>query len=155
MADEGRVLGWDDEIQEDSRGWEPLPAGEYDFRVLAVEKGQHNGSAKLPPCPKAIVTIQVEHEGATRDLKTNLFLHSKTEGLLSAFFGAIGQKKHGEPLKMNWAIVEGSTGKVKIGPRKYKGNDGNEYLQDNIREFIYAEDVGKKLAQTGFTPGQF
>lgn len=152
---DGRVLGWDDEIQEDSKGWEPLPAGEYDFRVLTVERGQHNGSGKLPPCPKAIVTLEVEHEGQLHKIKNQLFLHSRTEGLLSAFFGSIGQKKHGEPLKMNWATVEGSAGRAKIAPRKYTGSDGNEYVTDDIKQFIYKDDAKPAAQQQGFTPGQF
>ncbi|MDK7260530.1 hypothetical protein QP450_07255, partial [Gardnerella vaginalis] len=51
----------------------------------------------------------------------NLFLHSRTEGLLSAFFGAIGQKKHGEPLRMNWNSVIGSVGVATFKNREYKG----------------------------------
>ena len=83
MSEMERELDWNDEIEKDS-DFTLLPEGDYDFTVESFERGRHPGSDKLPACNKAI-----------------LKLHTKTEGMISAFFTAIGQKKKGEKVKMN------------------------------------------------------
>jgi len=94
-----REFAWDDEIEKDS-DFVIIPEGDYTFTVSGFERGRHEGSEKLPPCPKAIVKLRVDMpDGTTQELTHNLFLHSKCEGLLSAFFVGIGQKKHGEKLR--------------------------------------------------------
>ena len=72
-------------------------------------------------------------------MKHNLFLHSSTEGMLSAFFGAIGQKKHGEPLRMNWNIL-GAKGVARIGKRQGTGKYADQKF-DDIKSMIYADEV--------------
>lgn len=135
-----RELNWDDEIVKDS-DFVLLPEGDYNFRVTAFERGRHNGSEKLPPCNKAVVTLEIDSpEGlgaapAKAYIKHNLFLHSRCEGLLSNFFTGIGQKKHGEPLKMNWNTVIGSTGRCKVTIRKWTGKDGNEMQSNEVKKF--------------------
>ena len=95
MAEE-REFGWDDEIENDNE-FQILPDGDYNFTVTGFERGRHQGSAKLPPCNKAIITLNVaDGKGNQGTIKHNLFLHTKTEGMLCAFFTAIGQRKHGE-----------------------------------------------------------
>lgn len=121
------ALGWDDVISEESGEFVLLPDGEYPFRVINFERGYHNGSDKLPKCPKATLTIEVDGGAKGKAVLThNLFLSRKTEGLLSAFFIAIGQKQHGQPLRMDWPKVPGATGRCKLGTREYKGNQYNE-----------------------------
>ena len=109
-----RELGWDDTIQQDSTDFILLPEGLYSFVVKGFERGRHmpnpQNPGKLPACNKATVNVEVATEQGVALLKHNLFLHSSTEGMLSAFFGAIGQKKKGEPLKMNWQTIIGSRG---------------------------------------------
>lgn len=122
MAEFERELGWDDEISNDST-FTLLPAGDYNFEVIGFERGRHNGSDKLPACNKAILTLELSDGINTVQIKHNLMLHTKTEGLVCAFFVAIGQRKHGEPLRMNWPAVVGSTGRCKVGIRQYNGND--------------------------------
>ena len=56
--------------------------------------------------------------------------------MLSAFFAAIGQKKKGEPLRMNWNTIIGATGVCKVGTRQYNGNNYNE-----VKSMLYPEDV--------------
>lgn len=134
MAEFERELNWDDEIIKDS-DFVLLPEGDYDFRVTAFERGRHQGSEKLPPCNKAVVTLEIDAPEGKAYIKHNLFLHSRCEGLLSNFFTGIGQKKHGEPLKMNWNAVIGSTGRCKVGIRKWTGRDGNEMQSNEVKKF--------------------
>ena len=129
-----RELGWDDQIERES-DFILAPAGDYDFVVTGFERARHEGSPKLPPCNKAVVSIQISTPEGDATIKHNLFLHTKTEGMLSAFFIGIGQKKHGEPLRMNWNNVIGARGKCKVGIREYKGDDGEIKQFNEIKKF--------------------
>lgn len=135
-----REFGWDDTIQEDSKEFITLAPGDYVFTVTNFERGRHTPNpqnpGKLPACNKAIITLQVETDEGLTTMTHNLFLHSSTEGMLSAFFGAIGQKKHGEPLQMNWNTVVGSTGVCRVGNRTYKDN-----VYNDVKQMIYADSV--------------
>lgn len=135
-----REFGWDDTIQQDTPDFILLPEGLYNFVVKGFERGRHmpnpQNPGKLPACNKATVSIGVTTAEGEALLKHNLFLHSSTEGMLSAFFGAIGQKKKGEPLKMNWQTIIGSRGVCKVGIRTYNGNQYNE-----VKAMLYPEDV--------------
>ena len=107
-----REFDWNDEITQDSGEFLLLPEGDYKFIVESYERGRHQPQpgGKLPACNKAIVNIIVKTAEGDVKLKHNLFLHSSTEGMLSAFFGSIGLKKKGEPLKMNWQEIAGKQG---------------------------------------------
>ena len=161
--DNERELNWDDEIVKDS-DFVLLPEGDYNFRVTAFERGRHSGSEKLPPCNKAIVTLEIDSPQGKAYIKHNLFLHSRCEGLLSNFFTGIGQKKHGEPLKMNWSAVIGSTGRCKVGIRHWKNSNLGEDMQSNEIKKFYEPTVSNATqnapaassAPSGvYTPGTF
>lgn len=132
-----REFGWDDVIQQDQE-FVLLPEGLYEFTVTGFERARHtpSGNGKLPACNKAIVSVEVVAPQGKVTMKHNLFLHSSTEGMLSAFFGAIGQKRKGEPLKMDWNKIIGTRGVCKVGIRTYNGNQYNE-----IKAMYYPEDV--------------
>jgi len=167
-----RELGWDDTIQKDGGEFTLLPAGDYDFTVTKFERGRFAGSAKMPACNQAKLEITV-HSPEHGDVVIfhNLFLHTKTEGLLSNFFAGIGQKKKGEPLRMNWNAVVGARGRLKLEINKFKGNDGQERTNNQVKSFYSYEDLNQQPPQQqqynqapfpgaqqqggGFTPGQF
>jgi len=140
-AELGRELGWDDEIEKDGNDYVTLPEGDYDFEIVSFERARHPGSEKLPPCNKAVVKIKVEAEQGVALFNHNLFLHTNTEGMLSAFFAGIGQKKKGEKVTMNWSLVPGSTGKAKIGIRKYTPEGGEERTYNEVRKFYPKEEA--------------
>lgn len=138
-----REFGWEDVIEKDSSGFVQLTPGDYQFTVTNFERARHtpkSQDAKLPACNKAIITVEIETTEGIAILTHNLFLHSSTEGMLSAFFGAIGQKKHGEPLKMNWNTVVGAKGVARINKRKGTGQYADKEY-DNIKSMIYADEV--------------
>lgn len=146
-----REFGWDDVIQNDSSGAVLLPEGDYDFVIRSVERARHGGSAKLPPCNKAILTLDLsDAAGNLGQLRHNLFLHSKCEGLLCAFFLAIGLRQHGEPLRMRWDIV-GRRGRCRISQRSYTGNDGSERKTNDVERFL-EPPAGPALAASGAAP---
>ncbi len=145
MSEIEREYGWNDTITKDADEYIILPEGDYDFVVENFERARHEGSEKLPPCNKAIVNIRVyAPNGEKVIVRHNLFLHTRTEGMLAAFFAAIGQKKKDQPLSMNWNTVPGSSGRCKITTKEYNGNKYNE-----VKRFYPKED------SKSYIPGQF
>lgn len=150
MAENERELEWDDVIEKES-SFTLLPEGEYDFTVKSFERGRYEPgpTAKLPPCKQATLTLEVTDGEQTATLQHRLFLHSRCEGMLCEFFLALGQRKHGEPLKMNWPAVPGAHGRCKVGVRTWKNTKTGEDMQSNeIKKFLEPVD-------TSFTPGKF
>lgn len=144
------AFGWDDTIENDS-SYVLLPEGEYDFVVEKFERGHHAGSAKMPACPKAILTLRVTGSEGSTTITENLLLHSKMEWKLCQFFTSIGQRKHGEKMKMDWNRVFGTRGRCKVYIDTYTKNDGTEGKSNKIAEFLEPQAA----AAPSFTPGTF
>lgn len=140
-----RELGWDDEIEKDGSDFILLPEGDYNFTVAKFERARFQGSEKMPACNQAKLEITIhspEHGDVT--IFHNLFLHTKTEGLLSNFFAGIGQKKKGERLRMNWNAVIGAKGQCFIEHNKYMVK-GEERVNNQVKKFYpYEEAMGQQ-----------
>lgn len=150
-----RELGWDDQIEKENE-FVLLPEGDYDFTVVGFQRARHPGSAKLPACNKAELDIEVSAPEGTAVIKYNLFLHTKTEGMLSAFFISIGQKKHGEPLKPNWNQLIGAKGRCKVIVDTWTGNDGQEKHSNKISKFYEpSTSVPNNAPSVSFKAGNF
>lgn len=169
-----RAFEWDDEIQESGPDFTLLPEGEYNFEITKFERGRHNGSANLPACNMALLTLKIDggQHGSTTVIH-RLFLHSKTEGFLSNFFEAIGQKQEGERVKMNWNAVPGAKGRCKLEINTYTNNEGQERQNNQVKTFLPYDPNKQKAPQQnqqqtmnsapfpgagqqgGFTQGQF
>lgn len=142
-----REYDWNDTIEHDSE-FTILPDGEYDFAVENFERGRHPGSEKLPPCNKAILTLRVfDNVGNTTKITHNLFLHSKCEGLLCAFFTSIGQRKHGEQLRMDWNAVIGKRGRCRVYIDTFTNKQGKQLETNRISKFL--EPVPQPVWQSG------
>lgn len=153
--DMGREFNWDDVIQNDSEEFILLPDGDYDFEVKSFERARHNGSEKLPPCNKAVLKIKVTNEaGQSTTITHNLMLHSKCEGMICAFFTAIGQRKHGEPLRMNWNSVVGSRGRCRVGTRSWTSKNGDVMKSNEIKRFYEPDEAKEQAAQPAPQPVQ-
>ena len=110
-----RALSWDDEFTNEQQEFVLLPEGEYAFEVTGMERARFEGSAKLPPCSMAKLTLKI-FGGAKGDTTVThrLYLHTKTQGLLGAFFESIGQCKRGETFRPRWNEVVGAKGICKL-----------------------------------------
>ena len=147
-----RELEWDDVIEHDGQEFVLLPEGDYGFVVVALEKTRHTPQpgGKIPPCNKAILTLRMQDdEERNVDIKYNLFLHSSQEWKLCEFFAGIGLRKKGEPLRMNWSTVVGSSGTCHVRVRKYTKRDGSDGESNDVTRF-YAKDT-----EPEFTEGTF
>lgn len=152
-----RELGWDDEIQKDGFDFVLLPEGDYPFEVTKIERGRFAGSAKLPPCNMATLTLHVDGADAGETVITHrLYLHTKTEGLLCAFFESIGLRKHGEPLRMPWNQVVGARGIAKIEIHDYTKKDGTDGESNQVQRFLAPKDESDTAAAPAtWTQGAF
>ena len=135
QANQGYELDWDSAIENDST-FALLPAGEYSFVAKGFEFARHEGSQKLPPCNKGIVTLEMTGVNGEKGIIThNLFLHSTTEGMLCAFFTAIGQRKHGEKLVPRWKEIVGSSGTCTVAQTTFIKRTGEEGKSNEIKRF--------------------
>ena len=152
----GYCLNWDSEIENDGPEYVLLPEGDYDFTVTAFERGRYEGGSKLPPCSMAKLTLAVEDTAlGTANVTHRLYLHSRTEGLLCAFFTSIGQRKHGERIRMDWNRVIGAKGRAHVAVREYTNDKGETRQTNEIKKF-YEPDTPEEGSTYGkFTPGQF
>jgi len=147
-----RELSWDDEILKDGGDFTLLEPGEYAFTVSKMERARFAGSAKMPACNQAKLELTI-HSQKHGDVTVfhNLFLHTKTEGLLSNFFVGIGQKKEGEPLRMNWGQVVGATGRLELELNTFTGRDGEERTNNQVKKFLKPDAAG---ASQNYTTAQ-
>ena len=137
MNKDVNILDWDSVIEDDGNvSFVLLPEGDYDFVVSGFERGEHDQSAKIPACPKAILTLSIDAPNGVAEIKENLILYKTMEWKISAFFRSIGMKKHGERLVMDWNKVLGAAGRAHIVQREYVGNDGTKKKANNVGYFI-------------------
>lgn len=121
---EERELQWDDTIQNDGKEFITLPAGDYDFTIEKFERSRSEGKGKLPPCNMAVVYFTIKNpHGEDISVRENYLLHSSLEWKLSELFTGIGQKQKGEKVRMNWALLPGSTGRCKLKVEEYMKDD--------------------------------
>ena len=140
MAQDPRIMDWNDSIQDDGQEFVILPEGEYSFTVSGFERGHFPGSAKIPPCNKATLTLDIENDMGVATARTDLILYRTLEWRIASFFRSIGMKKHGEKVVMDWNRVIGARGRAHIKPRSYTGKNGEERQANNVESFIDCGD---------------
>ena len=141
MPDNNYALDWESEINNED-AFVLIPEGDYCFTVEKFERGTFDGSDKLPPCKKAIVTLKIHAADTDISITENFLLVSSLEWKLSALFLSVRMKKHGEPLRMNWAQLTGRTGRCHVYIDKYRKKDGSEGESNKIKKFYaYDDDV--------------
>ena len=142
MEKNNMAMDWNDSISSDAKEFVTLPEGDYTFTVTSFERAHFPGSAKLPPCNKASLSLDIDNDKGITSAKVDLILCRTLEWKISSFFSSIGQKKQGETLKMDWDKVVGARGKAHIKPRKYTDRNGNEREANDVERFIPCEDSG-------------
>lgn len=153
MSEFERELGWDDEISNESE-FVTLPAGDYDFEVVKFERSRSKGSDKIPPSNMAILDIRLSNGTESTVIKEYLVLHTKMEWKLSQFFRAIGQKKAGESVRMNWNAVPGAKGRCKVTESEYTTERGEKRTKNEIEKY-YDYIAPAATSAHGWKPGAF
>ena len=130
------TFDWDDEIEKESE-FTTLKPGDYDFEITNFERGNYDGSDKIPPCKMAMVTFRVSSGKDVTSILERYYLCSSMEWKLSELFKSVGLKKSGEKVKMQWGKLVGSKGRCKV---KIDTNNGKEY---NHIDKLYAPGTAK------------
>ena len=155
---EEKVLGWDDEIENDGEysGDElvVLPEGNYDFEVIKTEQAWYDGSAKIPACNMAKVYLRIDGGDLGKALCVeNIYLLERLEWKAAAFLRSIGLKKHGE--KVAWRQLvhcDGERGRCHVWVDTFTGKDGSEKQSNKVKNFFDKEEQPPKKA---FKKGSF
>lgn len=159
MINEGRAFGWDDEFTNEQQEFVLLPEGEYPFEVISMERARYEGGAKLPPCSMAKLTLRIDGGAKGEATVTHrLYLHTKIQGLLGAFFESIGQCKRGETFRPRWNEVVGARGRCRLGIREYTKQSGphtGETGQSNEVTRFLPPPEPKAAPSQGWTQGAF
>ena len=131
----GGALGWEDEINDDHVDLQP---GTYQFRVMKLTRGRHDGADWMPPCNKVEAELVITEPTTGEDviIRDTLYLHVKGKWKICKFFESLGIKKKGEPLKMTWNII-GRTGWANTILKE--GSRGGKFA--NIKSYISAEEM--------------
>ena len=136
-----QAMSWDDVLENDGSEFTVLPEGDYTFEVTGFECGSFPGSEKMCPCDKATLTLHIDSEEGSTNVFDDLILHKRMEWKLSQFFRAIGQKKKGERVAMNWNRIVGSKGRVHIYVNKYTDKSGQPKENNKVSRYLeYDED---------------
>ena len=130
---------WDSTIEHDGADFKLLRPGIYPFTIKRMERGYYNGGASIPPCPRAEVTLRVGVGVESVDVVERIMLDDSLEWKLCQFFLAIGDRKHGEALKMNWDAVEGKSGWVEI--ENVEGTKDPDKLFNQVKRFLDPQDA--------------
>lgn len=148
--DPGMFLDWDDVISNDGQEFVILPEGDYEFEVSNVERGRFPGGPKLPACNKVIVTLVVHTPEGIATAKTDLIMHRSLEWKICSFFTAIGLRKHGDQIRMDWKGAVGRHGMAHFKPRSYQKKNGGEGTTNDVDHFI--EPSGSERPQGAPAP---
>ena len=135
MANDPNVMGWDDVLENDGQEFIVLPEGDYTYTVTGSERGQFPGGPKIPPCPKATITLNIDNDKGVATARVDLLLYRTVEWKIASFFRSIGQKKHGEKVTMNWNKVLNARGKAHFKPREYQ-KDGQTRQVNDVDHFL-------------------
>ena len=125
---EQKTFNWDDEIEKDDQ-FVTLEEGDYDFTVVNFERGLQDKTEKLPQCNKVIMTLKVVDATITE----NFPMCESMEWKMSGFFRAVGMKKHGEKVKMDWQGSIGKKGRCHV--KKTQGTKNNGAYFNNIDKY--------------------
>ncbi len=134
VPQDSSIMNWDDAIESDGQELVLLPEGDYTFTVTGFERGRFPGSAKIPPCNKASLTLSIDNDQGPAIVRVDLIRYRTLEWKIAAFFRCIGQKKHGEKVTMDWSRVQGARGRAHLRPRTYI-RDGEERQVNDVDRF--------------------
>ena len=149
MMNDPNVMGWNDVLKDDGKEPELLAEGDYTFTVTAFERGEYAGGPKIPPCPKASITLAVDREGGeVVTVRMDLLLYRTLEWKLTSFCRSIGLRKEGDEAVPEWEKVVGSRGKAHFKPRQYTTRDGEVRTVNDVARFIdYTPEVAMTQVQ--------
>ena len=144
-ANQASSYGFDDEIDEGQENI-ILPDNIYKFQVFKMERGEYEGSSKMPACKTVDLTLLVNYQGETVFVNKRFFLTSNNTNQIFRFFLSIGdQPGPNGKIRMNWPGCIGKTGYYESKQRPSK-NDPNVKFND-VKKFLKPGEVTPQPSQ--------
>ena len=78
-----RAMDWEDTIENESN-FRIIPEGDYSFTVSKLTRARYNGGAKIGPCPKAILDLDVVTPEGVVTVQHNLHVHRAAQARAAA-----------------------------------------------------------------------
>ncbi len=145
------ALDWDSAICCDSAEFTVLPEGDYPFTVTKLERQYHSGSAKMPPCFKAVLTLRLDGGALGSTLVTeNLFMHQKVQWKIKQFLVSIGQgKEEDKVIHPRWNEVPAACGRCHVAVQEYQSTKYGDTRQRNQITKFHPLDPGQSARPAG------
>jgi len=123
MNQHNEAMNWDDPIEEISA----LKPGTYSFKVIGFDRAEFEGSDKIPPCPMAVLKLEINGQY----IKCNLHLTRRLQWKIMNFFESIGLRRGRNPYTPEWNKILGREGRCKLSVYM---NNGQEY--NRVDDFL-------------------
>lgn len=121
-----RELDWEEEILNEANSYTLLPDGDYPCTILKMERARYDGSAKVPPCRMAKLTVAV-HGGELGEntVTCQLFLLQRFAWKIAEVFVSCGlASPEDERVRMQWDKLEGAACRCRIVQEDYTKKSG-------------------------------
>ena len=119
-----------------------LPEGAYYFTVKDYEVSDYS-SAKIQPCDRVILTLNIPYKGHNYEVKAHLILDSSLIWKTTDFFKSIGRKPQNGKYQIDFNNIIGKSGLATF--ERHPGNNGRIYL--NVDQFLENERDRKLKGQ--------
>lgn len=121
-----RELDWEEEILNEANSFTLLPDGDYPCTILKMERARYDGSAKVPPCRMAKLTVAVHGgERGENTVTYQLFLLQRFAWKIAEVFVSCGlASPEDERIRMQWDKLEGADCRCRIVQEDYTKKSG-------------------------------
>lgn len=137
-----RAIGWGEAVQNTNNGgeWEPLPEGDYTFKITKFNRGRYNGSERMPACNVAELTLYCDDGKNKGSFLHRIYMVESQVWKLSALARALGWAEPGSSeCVMRWDEILGASGRCKVAIRNYQKRDGSLGKSNEVKTFYDAE----------------
>ena len=128
------IIDFDSTIENDGENFTTLPEGdEVEFEIEEIEKGRSKDGTKPQVRVKMMCTSVTGHGRTT--ITDYITMTRKSEWKLCEFFTALGKRKHGEKLQLDWEI-DSARGRATVSVDEYTGRDGDKRKSNKIKHYL-------------------
>lgn len=149
MSDEGKAIGWTDEIGGDD-GKTLLPDGtKVTFKVIDI-KNEKDAKHK---CNVAVLVLACTSPAGSTTIKERLTMHTDFLWKINQFFTSIGLRKPGQPsYKLEFGKVKGSSGVAMLKVRPWTNDQGEKKHINAVDRFLPHPSFGGKPVEASPAP---
>jgi len=147
---ESDELAFDAVINQDSKPQTLLPVGDYKFTVLDYKQGEYTQKDTGQVKKKVTVIIGIDYQGEQVQIQESLPLLKSMEWKFCTLFTSIGDRKHGQPLQMDWTRIHGKMGMCSIKHEQYTNKYGEKATSAKVDKFLEPKEQSQ-LPKPTFT----